>query len=85
MGLEAAGMSLLPVPPSLLSRLLYTNPVALLVSYSPSRGRPNVMTITWLTATSNNGDFVMSVNDHRVTAGNLAAHPYFCTYLYCSC
>ena len=73
--------SFTPVPKNMLARLLYTNPVCLLASFSPSRGRPNVMTITWLTATSNHGDFVMSVNCERVSAGNLQEHPFFSTSL----
>lgn len=51
------------------SRLLYTNPVCLLTTVneisSPSQ---NVMVISWLTATNNQGKFMMSINKNRHTA-----------------
>jgi len=37
----------------------------------------NVMTITWLTAASNRGDFVMSLNARRHTVGMLRKNPSF--------
>lgn len=68
------------------SRLLYTNPVCLLCtrntgdpeeessSSSPTTtsGEANVMVISWLTATNNEGDFIMSINKRRHTARNLS-------------
>lgn len=51
------------------SRLLYTNPVCLLTTVneisSPSQ---NVMVISWLAATNNQGKFMMSINKNRHTA-----------------
>ena len=48
------------------SRLLYTNPVCFLGSVD-SKNQRNVMVVTWLTATNNNGHFVMSLNRRRHT------------------
>ena len=57
------------------SRLLYTNPVCLLCTTNTSENstKPirNVMVVSWLTATNNNGRFVMSVNKRRHTASIL--------------
>ena len=64
------------------SRLLYTNPVCFLCTNggpthemdggaAGSEVRPlspNVMVVTWLTATNNHGQFLMSINRHRHTA-----------------
>jgi len=90
------------------SRLLYTNPVCFLASWSPPathhysmsahdtlgdndnkvRGEKaesqqespslattrtkNVMTLSWLTATNNKGEFIFSLNKRRCTANNIA-------------
>jgi ectoine hydroxylase-related dioxygenase (phytanoyl-CoA dioxygenase family) len=51
------------IPKHLLSRVLYPNPVCLLTSCVGERR--NVMTITWLTPTSNNREFVCSMNENR--------------------
>lgn len=73
----APSPALLPVPTHLRSRLLYTNPVCLLATWSPKRARHNVMTVTWLTPVDNAGTFVMSVNEARTSVGNLQEHPHF--------
>ncbi|KAG7394038.1 hypothetical protein PHYBOEH_005896 [Phytophthora boehmeriae] len=56
------------VDKSMLSRLLYPNPVCLLSVCSPDGSARSVMTITWLTAINNQGGFVCSVNASRHTA-----------------
>lgn len=51
------------------SRLLYTNPVCLLTTVNEiSSPRQNVMVVSWLTATNNQGKFMMSINKNRHTA-----------------
>ena len=64
------------------SRLLYANPVCFLCTNGPTHEveaaadggsvirplQPNVMVVTWLTATNNHGQFLMSINRHRHTA-----------------
>ena len=44
----------------------------------------NVMTVTWLTATSNRGHFVMSLNERRHTAAMLRDAPNFGTWHWCA-
>lgn len=65
------------VPKHMRSRLLYTNPVCFLTSRDPDSGQHNVMTITWLTAIDNRGNFVCSVNEKRHTASVLRKNPSF--------
>lgn len=71
--------------PRLLSRLLYPNPVCLLVvapplplsSKSEPKGLPaseNVMTCSWLTPADNKGTFLMVINKKRHTASLLDRH-----------
>ena len=60
--------------PSMLSRLLYSNPVCLLTT---ANHRQNVMTISWLSSTDNAGHFFMSINRRRFTAECLQMSPYF--------
>ena len=60
------------------SRLLYTNPVCFLSTFaagdsSSSPGRRNVMVLSWLTATSNEGTFMCSINRRRHTASVLCS------------
>lgn len=50
------------------SRLLYTNPVCFLSTVSQDGGKRNVMAISWLTATSNEGTFMCSMNRRRHSA-----------------
>lgn len=56
------------------SRLLYPNPVCFLCTPSDDGGgtqdryQANAMTISWLTATDNEGRFVMSLNKRRYSA-----------------
>ena len=66
--------------PKQFSRLLYTNPVCLLSTTKtfelPSR---NVMVLSWLTATNNDGLFMFSLNKRRHTASMfLEGHIKFC-------
>ena len=51
------------------SRLLYTNPVCFLTTWTPTSRIPrwNVMVVSWLSATNNNGRFMMSMNKRRFT------------------
>lgn len=53
--------------PKQFSRLLYTHPVCFLTTTS-NGGKRNVMTISWLTATNNEGAFMCSMNIRRHTA-----------------
>jgi flavin reductase (DIM6/NTAB) family NADH-FMN oxidoreductase RutF len=53
------------------SRLLYPNPVCFLATRNPDDGKPNVMVISWLSATNNEGRLMMSLNNRRNTAQNL--------------
>eukprot|EP00823_Brevimastigomonas_motovehiculus_P003263 TRINITY_DN1971_c0_g1_i1.p1 TRINITY_DN1971_c0_g1~~TRINITY_DN1971_c0_g1_i1.p1 ORF type:complete len:301 (-),score=112.54 TRINITY_DN1971_c0_g1_i1:542-1420(-) len=59
----------LQVGKALLSRLLYPNPLCLLTSTESklhfAEPKRNVMTITWLTAISNVGEFICSMNAGR--------------------
>jgi flavin reductase (DIM6/NTAB) family NADH-FMN oxidoreductase RutF len=48
------------------SRLLYANPVCFLCTHDNDKA--NVMIISWLTATNNNGRLMMSLNRRRHTA-----------------
>jgi flavin reductase (DIM6/NTAB) family NADH-FMN oxidoreductase RutF len=62
----------------MLSRLLYPNPVCMLTTPAHvSTGRPNVMTISWLTPLNNFGLILLSVNAKRHTASKLQACPDF--------
>lgn len=62
----------LEVPPHLLSRLLYANPVCLMTSWGEG-GKRNVMVITWITPINNRGLFVASVKASRHSAGLVTA------------
>lgn len=53
--------------PKQFSRLLYTNPVCFLSTSSGEQER-NVMVLSWLTATNNEGRFMFSLNRHRHTS-----------------
>lgn len=58
------------------SRLLYTNPVCFLatriaIDTSRTNVEHNVMILSWLTATNNEGSFMFSLNRHRHTASAL--------------
>ena len=59
------------------SRLLYTNPVCFLATCTTSNVTVennleyNVMILSWLTATNNEGSFMFSLNKHRHTASIL--------------
>jgi flavin reductase (DIM6/NTAB) family NADH-FMN oxidoreductase RutF len=53
------------------SRLLYTNPVCFLSTVSQTDEKRNVMVISWLTATSNEGTFMFSMNRRRHSASTL--------------
>ena len=66
------------------SRLLYTNPVCFLTTINhtittitptstPNKPKRNAMVLSWITATNNNGRFMMSVNKRRHTASILSA------------
>jgi flavin reductase (DIM6/NTAB) family NADH-FMN oxidoreductase RutF len=58
--------------PKLMIRLLYTNPVSLLTVASKNRaGKPNTMTISWLTAVNNDALFMFSINRRRFTLSML--------------
>ena len=73
------------VPAHLLSRLLYTNPVCLLVAEVPVDGeaappkprtaRWTAMTISWLSALNNTGMCTLSMNERRFTASLPAVQP----------
>ncbi|KAF1313414.1 putative Phosphatidylinositide phosphatase sac1like protein, partial [Globisporangium splendens] len=75
--------SWVPVEKSMLSRVLYPNPVCLLSVRRSTDGneddgshdkrQANVMTITWLTPINNQGGFLCSVNSNRYTAKYLQA------------
>jgi flavin reductase (DIM6/NTAB) family NADH-FMN oxidoreductase RutF len=52
------------------SRLLYTNPVCFLGT-TDAKNQHHVMVVTWLTATNNDGHFVMSLNRRRHTVSVL--------------
>ena len=56
--------------PKQFSRLLYTNPVCFLSTVS-LEGKRNVMVISWLTATNNEGSFMCSMNRRRYSASVL--------------
>jgi flavin reductase (DIM6/NTAB) family NADH-FMN oxidoreductase RutF len=51
----------------LLSRLLYSNPVCILGTVS-SAGKPNAMTVSWLTCINNSGVIFLSINEKRHSA-----------------
>lgn len=53
------------IPRSSFSRVLFSNPVCLLTTWDEAAGRTNVMTVTWLTAASNHGQVLLSLNDGR--------------------
>eukprot|EP00808_Paulinella_micropora_P027189 g24132.t1 len=61
--------AIMQVPRGLFSRILYTNPRH--SQEPPPLQRSNIMTISWLTPTSNHGNFVASVNATRYSAGLL--------------
>ncbi|DAZ94419.1 TPA: hypothetical protein N0F65_002559 [Lagenidium giganteum] len=70
MAKDGDGNDWVQVERSMLSRMLYANPVCLL-SVQGSDGEKNVMTITWLTPINNqasHGGFVCSINAKRHTA-----------------
>lgn len=55
----------------LLSRLLYSNPVCVLAVSGDEEERqpPALMTISWLTATDNQGGFFLSISQRRCVLG----------------
>jgi flavin reductase (DIM6/NTAB) family NADH-FMN oxidoreductase RutF len=57
--------------PKQFSRLLYTNPVCFLSTVSNDDNKRNVMVISWLSATNNEGRFMASMNKRRHTASVL--------------
>lgn len=59
------------------SRLLYTNPVCFLGTCAPPRNDKNVMVLSWLTATNNDGGFVFSLCKRRHTASVLREGSFF--------
>lgn len=59
------------------SRLLYTNPVCFLSTTTGDNER-NVMTLSWLTSTNNEGRFMFSLNRRRNTASVLTLGSNFC-------
>lgn len=59
------------------SRLLYSNPVVLLVSASDADVK-NVMVLSWLTPVNNRGVFVFSINKKRHSLKNLKQTRRFC-------
>mmetsp|Transcript_14850 Transcript_14850/g.34321 ORF Transcript_14850/g.34321 Transcript_14850/m.34321 type:complete len:226 (+) Transcript_14850:2320-2997(+) len=50
------------------SRLLYTNPVCFLTTVDAETKTENVMVLSWLTATNNDGAFLFSLNRRRHTS-----------------
>lgn len=61
-----------------LARLLYTNPVSFLTTCSPqNQPQKNVMVLSWLTATNNNGQFMFSLSKRRHTASMLQEGAFF--------
>lgn len=74
------------VAPPLFARLLYANPVCLLTTSSSdnvtSHPRFNVMTISWLTPTTNSdGGVILSMNASRFSATLLKSSRRFGTFL----
>mmetsp|Transcript_11039 Transcript_11039/g.12621 ORF Transcript_11039/g.12621 Transcript_11039/m.12621 type:complete len:213 (-) Transcript_11039:1573-2211(-) len=76
--------------PKEFSRLLYPNPVCLLVTgtgpsgkrleneeVKPLQEKLNVMTLTWLTPVNNLGGFVFSINKRRFTSGRITSFQDF--------
>ena len=61
--------------PKHLSRLLYANPVCFLSICTPECR--NVMVLSWMTATNNEGRFVFSINRRRHTASLLIPEAVF--------
>jgi flavin reductase (DIM6/NTAB) family NADH-FMN oxidoreductase RutF len=64
------------------SRILYTNPVCLLGTFKEKqkgqdRAFSNVMILSWLTATNNEGRFMFSLNRRRHSASILTVNPEF--------
>jgi flavin reductase (DIM6/NTAB) family NADH-FMN oxidoreductase RutF len=59
-----------------LSRLLYPNPVCFL-STGGGDIIPNVMVLSWLTATNNEGKFLFSIHKHRHSASLLLRQEHF--------
>lgn len=55
------------------SRCLYPSPVCCLCTVP----QPNVMVLSWLTATNNHGNFVFSINRQRFSVCNLQQQPEF--------
>jgi flavin reductase (DIM6/NTAB) family NADH-FMN oxidoreductase RutF len=56
------------------SRLLYTNPVCFLTTVDQeTKPTRNVMVISWLSATNNNGRFMISINKRRHSASILTS------------
>ena len=51
-----------------LSRLLYPNPVCCLCTSGMNEKNRNVMVLSWLTATNNEGRFLFSIHKHRCSA-----------------
>jgi len=69
----ADGDDVVVVPPHLLSRLLYANPVCILTAVDDGRTQCGLMVLSWLTAINNHGLFFASINSGRHTAAVLMA------------
>ena len=57
--------------PKQFCRLLYTNPVCFLSTIATTEQQRNVMVLSWLTATNNEGRFMFSLNRRRHTASHV--------------
>jgi len=73
---------MIPVPKHMLTRLLFPNPCCALITKNVGSGDEgvggggeetgyNIMTVSWLTATDNHTQFIMSLNHGRHTVSNL--------------
>lgn len=90
--LAASSSSFIMLPPHLLSRLIYTNPVCALITKNACTSGTgsgtgsgcdtvepghNAMVVSWLTAADNDGSFIMSINVRRHTLINLRSSSLF--------
>ena len=62
--------------PKLCSRVLYANPVVLLLTEN-HESKANVMVLSWLTPINNEGTFVFSINKSRHSWGNVFSSYHF--------
>ena len=60
-----------PTPCNHSCRLFYTNPVCFLTTLNDDLVTNNVMTVSWLTCTNNQGGLFLSLNEKRATTRNL--------------